>query len=305
MRDETDLLERIERLSVMSRNGYRAPHKPLLLLLALGRCLAGHDRLEGYSELEKPLTKLLARFGPPRKRHAPEAPFGWLRTEGLWEIPGGEFLPANSWGTLSRSGLVRNKAKGGFPEHIHRLLQRDRSLARKSAQLILDRHFPPTLHQSILESVGLPVEPAGLWKRAAAARNPEFRKDVLHAYGGRCAVCGFDVRMGNETVGIEAAHIKWHSQNGPDTVRNGLALCALHHVALDRGVFGLRPRSGGEGYELAVSEHASSRTSIGKRILGTEGARIRMPARGSPEPGPEFVAWYSREVFRRPGVRVA
>ena len=44
------------------------------------------------------------------------------------------------------------------------------------------------------------------------------------AYGDRCAVCG-----------VEAAHVMWLQAGGPDDVRNGLVLCALHHAAFDRG----------------------------------------------------------------------
>jgi predicted restriction endonuclease len=39
-------------------------------------------------------------------------------------------------------------------------------------------------------------------------------------------------------VGIEAAHVRWHSQAGPDVVANGLALCALHHALFDLAIFG-------------------------------------------------------------------
>jgi putative restriction endonuclease len=64
---------------------------------------------------------------------------------------------------------------------------------------------------------------------------------VLRAYAYQCAVCGFDGGLGRNPVGTEAAHVRWHSQDGPDEVANGLALCALHHVLLDLGVLGLTP----------------------------------------------------------------
>ena len=38
-----------------------------------------------------------------------------------------------------------------------------------------------------------------------------------------------------DSVGLEAAHIKWHAYYGPDEVSNGLALCTLHHKASDLG----------------------------------------------------------------------
>ncbi len=40
-------------------------------------------------------------------------------------------------------------------------------------------------------------------------------------------------------VGLQAAHVRGHSQHGPDDVADGLALCALHHMLLDLGVLGL------------------------------------------------------------------
>ncbi len=52
-------------------------------------------------------------------------------------------------------------------------------------------------------------------------------------------MCGFDGALGRNPVGLEAAHVRWHSQDGPDVVANGLALCALHHALFDLGVLGL------------------------------------------------------------------
>ena len=65
-RDE--FLKALDRLGIWRSHGQRAPHKPLLLLLALGRVAqGGRDRLARYEDIEKPLKKLLKRFGPPRK----------------------------------------------------------------------------------------------------------------------------------------------------------------------------------------------------------------------------------------------
>ena len=63
-RDE--FLKKIERINVWQRRGERAPHKPLLLLLALGRVLRMEERLAPYMQVESRLTDLLKNFGPPR-----------------------------------------------------------------------------------------------------------------------------------------------------------------------------------------------------------------------------------------------
>ncbi len=65
--DRDEIRSRISGLKVWKRGDQRAPHKPLLLLYALGRCLRGEDRLISYETVDKDLKKLLHEFGPPRK----------------------------------------------------------------------------------------------------------------------------------------------------------------------------------------------------------------------------------------------
>jgi putative restriction endonuclease len=64
-----------------------------------------------------------------------------------------------------------------------------------------------------------------------------FRQRVLHAYQGRCAIC----RLKHVEL-LEAAHIVPDGDPlGEPIVPNGLALCAFHHTAFDRHIFGIRP----------------------------------------------------------------
>ncbi|WP_419163493.1 HNH endonuclease [Candidatus Palauibacter sp.] len=77
---------------------------------------------------------------------------------------------------------------------------------------------------------------------------------------------------------MEAAHIQWHSHEGPDEVANGLALCLLHHKALDRGALGLGETTGS--------------------LVDFSGQRIRRPRTRTLQPAPEYVDWHRKEVFR-------
>ena len=62
-----------------------------------------------------------------------------------------------------------------------------------------------------------------------ALREIGFRNRVLGAYGHSCAMCGIQLGL------LDAAHIlpAAHPDSTDDT-NNGVALCALHHRALDR-----------------------------------------------------------------------
>lgn len=66
---------------------------------------------------------------------------------------------------------------------------------------------------------------------------PVFRATVMRAYRTRCAVCALQ-----HSSLLDAAHIVPDSQDaGIASVRNGLALCKIHHAAFDAKILGVRP----------------------------------------------------------------
>jgi putative restriction endonuclease len=64
--EKADLEERLAQLNTWSRGDQRAPDKPLMILYALGKLLAGKQRFMLFSDLEAPMTELLREFGPSR-----------------------------------------------------------------------------------------------------------------------------------------------------------------------------------------------------------------------------------------------
>ena len=298
-----EFLRRIAAIRMGRHDGQRAPHKPLLLLLALGRLSQGKPRLASYThEIRKPLSRLLDRFGPPRQVAHPEQPFGRLRSDGLWEVPDDESLPTTSSGDLLVSALAENQTHGGFPESLQRLLRRTPELVETAAAYLLAANFPDSLHLSIRDEVGLLAgmvldQFPTLKPVQQRRRDPTFRPAVLAAYERRCAVCDFDVRLYEHLLGLDAAHIKWHSEGGPDRVPNGLALCKLHHHALDQGAIGLTP-SGNRRFTLLVSQELSGTSEAFRQLVDARGRPMRRPQERSQLPDPEFVDWHRRQVFR-------
>lgn len=64
---------------------------------------------------------------------------------------------------------------------------------------------------------------------------PVFRGLVMRAYETRCAICSI-----RHSVLLDAAHIVPDSEeDGVAAVRNGLALCKIHHAAYDSGIVGV------------------------------------------------------------------
>jgi putative restriction endonuclease len=285
-------------VSVWKRGSERAPHKPLLLLLALAAVQRGEDRLIRYTETDRRLSQLLVEFGPPRKSHHPEYPFWRLQNDGdFWEIP--ERRKAiERRGPRKRSAdvpariLREVEARGGFTAQVFEELGSDPALVNKIAASILEEHFPASLHQSILDAVGMPWVPEGSRPRE---RSGEFRAEVLRLYEHRCAVCGFDGRLGVSDLALEAAHMKWVCHGGPDTPQNGLLLCTLHHRALDRGAIGLSANR-----QVLVSQHLHGGDQVREMFLRFSGQDLREPLVPSARLAESFIGWHRREVFRDP-----
>ena len=69
-------------------------------------------------------------------------------------------------------------------------------------------------------------------------RERAFRRAVMDAYDGRCAVSGWRLVNGGGRLEAQAAHIRPVEHGGPDSVRNGLALSGTAHWMFDRGLIG-------------------------------------------------------------------
>ena len=227
------LIQRFRGLNVWRRGDERAPHKPLLVLYALGQLQAGAERLIPFDQLERPLERLLEEFGPPRESTHPELPFYHLQNDGVWQIEEGAHPLTRRKGSKNplRTELRKWHVGGGFTNEIFEELKRRPEAVRELAREILASHFPDSLHSSIASATGLDLEAT----TRNLLRDSNFRRSVVAAWGHKCAFCGYAVQLDNADLGIEAAHIRWCQCGGPDTTDNGLACCSIHHQAFDRG----------------------------------------------------------------------
>lgn len=288
-----ELKQRIRTITVWKRGSQRAPHKPLLLLYALAKCVRGEPRLISYADVDRDLRDLLLEFGPERKSCHPEYPFWRLQNDGIWELKNAEHAVRRSSNTdAKKTELLKYGVMGGFTDEVSDLLIGNRQLITEVAMEILLQHFPTSIFEDILQAVGLDIRFEAALRRK---RDPAFREKVMIAYDYRCAVCGYDVRLGTQQLALEAAHIKWHQAGGPDSEDNGLMLCALHHKLFDRGAFSLMPDC-----VICVSRRAHGTSGFSEWLMAFHGRPIRFPQAETFRPAESFVTWHRREVFRGP-----
>ncbi|MBU0654337.1 MAG: HNH endonuclease [Gammaproteobacteria bacterium] len=288
-----ELLTRIASLNVWKKGDQRAPHKPLLLLLALARINTDQPRLIPFSAIEGKLAKLLEDFGPSRASYYPELPFWHLQSDQIWDFPHTADVLTQS-GSVSRKYLRDHQVQAGFTQEVYDLLKATPDLIEQAAMQLLEENFPPSMHQDILDEVGLDFEVIPQYStQKRARRDPTFRRRVLEAYDYRCAICSFSVRMENTPIALEAAHIKWFQAGGPDIESNGLALCSLHHKLLDRGALAISNE-----HKIVVSEKANGHGGFQDWVLNFHGKLLLKPRQLAYAPKLEFTDWHIREVFQ-------
>lgn len=290
------VLRRLAALRQHAHGGRRSPHKPLLVLLALGRLAATGSSALPWQEARTVLADLIREFGPvtaTSRAQSAAYPFTRLRADGIWvldaDVPMDQVRP-----------LAAAHVTGRFEASAEQALRADPQLARQAARMLVLSNFPETLAADVLAAAGLDPDavlgaggalPGGA-DGAGRRRDPRWRPAVLQAWDRQCAFCGYDGQLGMATAGIEAAHVRWFSFGGPDTLDNGLALCSLHHKLFDLGVLGVTGQM-----RVQVSGAFTARTTAGQVIYELHGRQLQ-PRRGTILPAASYLSWHAREVFK-------
>ena len=124
-----------------------------------------------------------------------------------------------------------------------------------------------------------------------AFRERSFARQVKRAYAARCAMSGLSLRNGGGRPEVEAAHIIPVEANGPDTVRNGLALSGTLHWMFDRGLLSVDA----DGTILTAAGSIAS--EVASRLL-TPDRRLIVPPDPYMHPHPNYLNWHRRERFK-------
>jgi putative restriction endonuclease len=121
-------------------------------------------------------------------------------------------------------------------------------------------------------------------------RDAAFAMAVKTAYQDTCAITGFKIINGGGGSEVQAAHIQPVVDRGPDSVRNGIALCSTMHWMFDRGLISIDD-------DLSILVARSHVPDTVGRLINSSG-RVRGPERVDFRPHPHFLAYHRREVFK-------
>lgn len=123
------------------------------------------------------------------------------------------------------------------------------------------------------------------------SRSRVFRKHVLEAYDSRCAFTGLKLINGGGRAEVEAAHIQPVAHNGPDVVRNGIALSGTVHWMFDRGLISLSDQA-----DILVSRYANDPDQIWNLVAKSKKASF--PKTQALQPHPSYLLWHRENCFK-------
>jgi putative restriction endonuclease len=121
-------------------------------------------------------------------------------------------------------------------------------------------------------------------------RDAAFATAVKSAYSDTCAMTGLKIINGGGRSEVQAAHIRPVASSGPDSVRNGLALCGTVHWMFDRGLVSID-----DDYSLLIANRGIPE-GIGRMI--NSGRRLLTPERPELLPHPKFLRFHRENVFK-------
>lgn len=271
-----------------------APNKPLLVLSILDLVDAGLVGSDGLVHKDAQLNLRFRSYSPicvPRRGNSIDLnlPFRYLASDGIYAHVGDEERVVR----LDSVFLAR------FMDPRFRLEARRRIVAT---------YFPPAEQVALCAALGIPMpssdevaevrqDQAAYKAQLSRGRDARFKVSVVSGYHFTCALTGYRLIASKSTyVPLEAAHIHAHSQRGPDSPENGLALTPTAHDLFDAGLWtvddNLRIR-------VAHSDIAESILPGGShfKLADLHGRPLSFAPQASLRPDPAHLAWHRREVF--------
>lgn len=175
-----------------------------------------------------------------------------------------------------------------------------RTVPDSEYDVIVQSGYTPEISEdsaiSSTEKPGLAEEPATFERPiierlvARPFRDAAFAKSVKTAYDNTCAMTGLKIINGGGRAEVQAAHIWPVADDGPDSVRNGLALSGTIHWMFDRGLISID-----DDYRILAA--SSQIPDTVERLLNPDRCLILPPA-ADLRPHARFLHYHREHVFK-------
>lgn len=315
MKDEEFLkkyLNAFVKLKRATKNGIKAPHKPLLLLSVIQLMAKG----EIVNNEIKITPQLVAYYKDNWNWLVKESffkqnfalPFYHLKSEGFWHLKvnfGQSIHLTSSLSIKSFSQLNESIEYAYLDEELFAVLIQVET--REILYQFLLKHYFGTYCESslkvrIIDEVADQIlhEPPGIYKQIIEKSDEEeifircavFKKVIPQIYNYTCSFSGMRIISGFDIQMVDACHIVPFAISHNDTISNGLSLSPTFHRAFDRGLVSIDNE-----YKI-ISSSSFTETISNISIKSYEGKCILLPEQCSYFPSQENLKWHRENIFK-------
>ncbi|MHB1462411.1 MAG: HNH endonuclease [Armatimonadota bacterium] len=121
-------------------------------------------------------------------------------------------------------------------------------------------------------------------------RDRAFSSVVKSAYYDTCAMTGIKIINGGGRSEVQAAHIRPISDQGPDSIRNGVALSSTMHWMFDRGLVSID-----DDYKILLAKGKVPDT-IARLVVSDK--HLILPDEPAAHPHPHFLSYHRTHVYK-------
>jgi putative restriction endonuclease len=303
-------------LRIDRSHGRPAPHKPILLLSIIDlieRQVVSTNQIELTPEIVSTFLNYWNALYPMQKGII-ALPFFHLKSDGFWHLLPNEGYekPFNSLRQIRSNYQIRDMVKHAYLDNeLFKFLSSDknRTMFRR---VIINDYFDPEERKRLLQAINLSREamkyehlliaeastpyvakkPKEKKRFKEKVREAGFRHVIMSIYNYTCSVCNMRILTLEGASVVDAAHIIPFSVSANDDIRNGIALCKLHHWSFDEGLISID-----ENYRIMTTPLLSSQRPTEWLLTELINRQIVLPQNESLYPAQEALHYHRENKF--------
>ena len=183
-------------------------------------------------------------------------------------------------------------SKGRFGRSVRLLAEPEYTLIVEAGfAAAVDERERPGIREGRRHDTGLGLVDRPIVERVSRRplRDRVFATGIKRAYDNTCAMSGLRIINGGGRAEAQPAHIQPVKANGPDSLRNGVALNSTFHWMFDRGLISVD-----DDYGLLLKKDAIPDSVLG---LVNRDQRLRVPEERMYWPHWRFLEYHREVVF--------
>jgi putative restriction endonuclease len=309
-------LYRFANLRIDRSHGRPAPHKAILLLSIIElieRCVIPTNEIALTPEIVSTFLNYWNALYPDQ-RGIVALPFFHLMSDGFWHL-----LPNDGYEKtfklirhIKSSYQIRDMVKYAYLDNeLFKLLSVDknRTMFRR---VIINDYFDSEEKKRLLQAINLSRKalkyehlliaeagapytsnkPKERIRIKEKVRETGFRHLIMSIYNYTCAVCNMRILTLEGASVVDAAHIVPFSVSANDDIRNGIALCKMHHWSFDEGLLSID-----ENYRVLTTTLLSAQRPTEWLLTELRNKQIVLPQNESLYPAQEALHYHRENKF--------